>query len=139
MTEPVFPRLLAALGMLVLRRDPERGFVIEGERPVWFLRLFPDHAAEAIVPVEERFPFLASFLPTAENFWGSRGHGRIWSGYWVERNPAGQEVPLRASVLCLDDDDYLIVEYVKGIYEEQKGMLQKARNHALDRDKRDIP
>jgi hypothetical protein len=135
MTEDLFPRLLATLGMLILRRDAQGGFAMEGQAPFWFRRMFPDQGEERAVPVAERFPFLASFLPTAENYWGSRGEGRIRSGYWVERNPAGQEVPLQASAICLDDDDYLLVEWVKGAFEEQKGMLQRARDHALDRDK----
>ena len=134
MTDEAFPRLLAALGYLSLRRDGEGGFVVVGDRPAWYLRLFPDRVTEQVVPVEECFPFLSTFLPTAETFWGSRGQGRNRSGYWVERYASGQEVPLQASALCLDEDDYLLVEYVKSVYEEQKGMLQKARDQALDRE-----
>jgi hypothetical protein len=123
--------LLQAMGVLALRRGADDAFHVEGEPPHWFLRLFPGSRDEGAFPVVERFPFLESFLPTALQYWGTRKWGRIRSGYWVETDPAGQDVPLQASAVHLEGGDYLVVENVRGVYQQEAAMLQKARENAL--------
>lgn len=128
--------LVSALGVLLLRRQDDDSFRVEGRVPYWCLRLFPDAGlgTGSPFPVVERFPFVESFLPTARNYWGTRKMGRIRSGYWVETNPSGDEVPLQASALCLEEGDYLLVESVKGSFEREKGLLQTAREKTLSHD-----
>jgi len=126
--------ILESLGFLVLERDADGAFRPTGARPFWYLRLFPAAVREGedAIPVEERFPFLASFLPTAENYWAARGEGLIRSGYWVETYPTGEEVPLKATALAKSGKSLLLVEYVRGDFEHIKGVLQKARENKLE-------
>jgi len=127
--------LLARLGFLVLRRADDDTFVRVGDAPLWFLRLFPDAEVSAPLHVEEAFPFLESFLPTARNYWGSRGRGRIRSGQWISHYPSGEELPLEASAISHEEQDYLLIEFNKSVYERDKGYLQKARENALDSER----
>lgn len=124
-------KLVQALGILVLRRDADDSFRVEGEPPPWLPRLFPGAAGEGPFPVAERFPFLESFLPNARGYWGARKEGRVRSGYWVETDPAGGEVPLQASAVHVAGCDYLVVENVTSVFRQEAGVLQKARENAL--------
>ena len=128
--------LLARLGYLVLRRIEDREFQRMGEPPLWFVRMDVD-AARRPEPIDviEMFPFLDSFLPTAANYWGSRGSGRIRSGQWISHYPSGEEVPLEASAICRGNDDLLLIEFNKSVYERDKGYLQKARDNALEMER----
>ena len=128
---PRMNELLQAMGLLALRRGTDDMFSVEGEPPHWFARLFPGGAGTDPFPLAERFPFLESFLPTALDYWGTRKWGRIRSGYWVETDPAGQDVPLQASAVHLEGGDYLVIENVRGVYQQETAMLQKAREGAL--------
>jgi hypothetical protein len=127
--------LLHALGILVLRREADEEFRLEGDAPHWLVRLFPGGVADRPFPVVERFPFLESFLPTAAQYWGTRKWGRVRSGYWIETDPSGNEVPLQASAVHLEDGDYLTVENVRGVFQQEAGVLQKARENALALEK----
>ncbi len=134
MNESNLADLVATLGILVLSRtDAVCGFRMEGTPPLWFVRLFPEGAQSRVVDANERFPFLESFLPTAENFWASSAHGRIRSGEWTEEL-AGKEVPLQASAVVLDGAPLLLIEHVRSDYERIKGVLQKARERKLESD-----
>jgi len=128
--------VLAALGVLVLSRGRDGAFAIRGSKPAWYLRLFPD-AKEDPIRVVDRFPFLESFLPTAEKFWGAKGAGMIRSGFWVETYPSGREVPLQAAATVIGGEELLLVEYVRGEFEHVKGLLQKAREHRLEDEQSD--
>ena len=129
--------ILESLGILVLERDDDASFRPVGRRPLWYLRRFPAAAPEgdAPLPVPERFPFLGSFLPTAENYWAAKGSGLIRSGYWVETYPTGEEVPLKATALVTGGRKLLLVEYVRGDFEHIKGVLQKARENKLEEER----
>ena len=125
--------ILATLGILTLRRNGDGQFHLEGSRPIWYLRLFSDaEPSGGIVDVTARFPFLESFLPTAENFWTSNSSGLIRSGFWVESYASGKEVPLKADALIVEDVAFLLIEYVRSDFEHIKGVLQKARENMLE-------
>lgn len=124
--------LLAVLGILVLERHDDGRFTREGTPPLWYLRLGPDEGPE--FDVAARFPFLEAWLPTAENFWGSKEIGRIKSGEWLEATPTGKDLPLRASAVVLDNERLLLVEHVRSEHERMKGLLQTARENKLEHE-----
>lgn len=128
--------LLARLGFLVLLRRDDGQFERSGEPPLWFVRMAPEvaHRPEPLDLVQ-LFPFLDSFLPTAANYWGTRGRGRIRSGQWLSHYPSGEEVPLEASAICRDNNDLLLIEFNKSVYDRDKGYLQKARTNALQMER----
>ncbi len=124
--------LLAALEVVVLEEAPGGMLRPVGSVPRWFARLRPDSASGREMPLEALgSAFLENFLIDADNFWTSRGSGRLRSGPWTEVGPMGTEFHLEASAVCVGERRILLLE--SGAYGEKQATLQKARSDNLRR------
>ena len=90
---------------------------------------------DAAVMLAERMPFLESFLPDAEECWNSEAGRRVDSGAWIERGDGGRETALEASALRVAGKRVLLIRNRQQKFEEESGVLQKAREAALGHER----
>jgi hypothetical protein len=134
MTNSVHMDLLAALDLVLLEHAGGGSFKVLEEVPQWWTALYPQGGAGgAVVQPGERFPFLENFQVDAELFWAERRGGRLQSGVWHETNTEGKDCHLEAAALYLDEREFLIIEFMEAAGDERQGLIQKAREHELDR------
>jgi len=133
--ESIGNELLAALEVVILEQAQGGTLRPIGSVPRWFARLRPGAASRREMSRETLgSPFLENFLIDADNFWTSRGSGRLRSGPWTEVGPMGTEFHLEASAVCVGEKRILLLES-EG-YGEKQATLQKARTDNLRRRER---
>jgi signal transduction histidine kinase len=120
--------LLAAQQILVLQRDPDGSFSLQGDPPAWACPVLP---ADGHIRPDELFPFLSVFLPQAEALWRTAGGGPLRSGLWTETVPGGATVQLVASAVDLPEGHFLLIRKLDVEFDEKRRFLQKAREQAL--------
>ena len=118
------PDLFAALDLVVFRRRSDGTFAGEGQAPEWFQRLTGD----------QTFPFLGSFLETANAFWARSQGGAVRSGICTETGADGREFHYEVIAVTAGADQYLLFELQPDV-EATRAMLQTARETTLDRDR----
>jgi hypothetical protein len=104
--------LVQAMEMAVLERTSPYEFVIRGEAPEFFLRLFWIGRS----PEERRRPWAASpeldeFLAKAEPFWRIGCRGVLSSGCWLQTDAQGNEYPVEAAATCLGQRRVLVITH----------------------------
>jgi signal transduction histidine kinase len=125
-------RLLASLGVAVLKRDAAGTFTLLGEPPPWLPRLWPDAARRHTgLRPGDTFLFLAYFLDAAEAVWAAGRGAQQASGPWTEVDPAGKEWPLEAVALCVDGTPLLLLQSPKIDHETYREVLQASREQGL--------
>jgi len=134
--ESIAAALLAAEGYAPFEYLGGGKFQALGKLPTFCTELLGDGAAAgAPVALAERMPFLESFLPDAEDCWNSAAGGRPESGVWVERVGGGRELALEAAALRLGEKRVLLIRNAQQEFAEESGLLQKARESALDHER----
>ncbi len=131
MNDPDLIRVLIELGVGVMEQHPEGTFTVVGRMPPWLTRLVPDWPGDTPLVIQERLPFLESFLPDAQEFWTEKGEGRLRSGLCAEVDESGGEYHYEVSALCVGERRLLLFELRKD-FEETREILQKARQNLLD-------
>jgi signal transduction histidine kinase len=127
--------VLTALVAYVLVRTDGGVFAPCNTPPSWYRELGRDAVPPAEArPVEDEFPFLTSFLPQAGRVWSEPGAAPIASDFWVEVDPAGAEVYLKAIAVRVDDLPVLVIAREEAAYREQQLRLQKARDLRITHD-----
>lgn len=127
--------LMTALDVVVVDYGDSADGVLVGEPPPWFLRFLPESKAglEGLsISLGEHFLYLDSFLPDAEDFWDSAEDGRMKSGIWTESDLDGKTVHLGATVLSVSGRKLLLIERLRGRFEREREVIQKARAGKLD-------
>src|SRR5438067_1305887 len=111
MSESITADLLATLNIAVVERLDDGSFNLIGTAPDWFKQFcqLPE-TSEIDLNIEEKFPFLGSFLFDAEPFWAGNSRGRLRSGPWTESDPENNEFHLEASALCVSNRKILLIE-----------------------------
>lgn len=129
--------VMAALGALVLERiDDDHTFVRRGLLPDWCFALPASalhHEGERFA-VDAVFPFLASFLPEAEQAWCADATARRASGFWTETSIHGEELHLEASALRIGESALLVITRDEQLFQQQWLRLQRARELRLAHD-----
>ena len=125
---------VALLDAAVWRRKDDGSFVLEGVPPPWLARNLGRATTRGIVPdAYEKAPFLEHFLGEAAALWSSGAAGSLRSGPWTEAMGDGDEWPLEAIALRLDDGTgVLMVQHQGESDRERRGILQGARATHLD-------
>lgn len=132
----VVTALSAALGQLVLERQPDGRFTRRGGLPAWCAAL-RSRALDGNAPiaVEEVFPFLDVFLPQAQDAWRSGGDPWAESEFWTEVGSDGQELHLEATAVRVGDDEVLVIERNERLFAQRRLVLQRARDQRMLYDK----
>lgn len=116
-------------GVAVFERDARGQLRASIPTPEWLSHLMPD-GADGFVALESS-PFLENFLIDAEAFWSRGEPGRVQSGPWIEVDHDGQEHPLEASALLVDQQRVLLIERIQASFMERVNLLQQAREQHL--------
>jgi signal transduction histidine kinase len=124
----VLNKVPAALGVLVLERQPDGRFASVGEVPSWCRELLnPDLRWELPFTAEDIFPFLSAFLPEAERAWGADPPGRADSDIWTEVDRGGREFHLESTALTIDEASVLVITRNDLLFHIRQNFLQRAR------------
>lgn len=129
MNDSVLPELARALGIAVIERLPNAGYIMAAPAPDWL--------AGALGPsntLPSAFPFLRHFLKLASAAW--HDGSRIDSGPF-EATIDGEHLLLRAAALTVDTHKLLIVERLTGDA-DMRPILQRAREHLLEREQLEL-
>jgi signal transduction histidine kinase len=147
MNTPITNDMLTALNILALEQIDAGLFKIIGNSPDWLNQFFCNNLASGMnisIPQEE-FSFLNNFLIDAEKFWINNNTKKLSSGLWTEIDPTGQEYQFKAYAICVNNRKFLLIEALEDSYQEQKYVLQKAREYQLiyqqllkDNQKKDV-
>jgi len=128
--------VLKALDMIVLRQVAPRQYRLNGLAPDFYSTLFPP-ACDGL-PCEnpwELSPMLDFFLGEAESFFAEGARGVSHSGYWLETDQEGREVPLTATALQADGVNVIIIHAAWKDYLERTRILRRARKELLKQQK----
>jgi hypothetical protein len=90
---------------------------------------------EALIPLDEKSPFLENFLVEAQTCWSSPQTAECRSEVWIESTAAGRVVPLQATALQRDGKQLLVLHSPDLQYREKVQLLQTARNAVLEHEK----
>ncbi len=130
------PLILSALDIAVLRRTGERTYELYGKVPEFYLRLFANEAGMPSVTPWDTSEMLTFFLDDAEVFFkrneGSKD-GMLSSGIWQEEGVQQGKLALLATAMCLGKERVLIVRQLSDDFIDRRRILQKAREHLLER------
>ncbi len=136
MTPSLFPKIIARLQIVVLVQRVQGFFQVQGHTPDWLHDFFPEVVADISQNLmASTFPFLGDFLIDAQFSWKNNPTEILESGWWVECNKNGEEIPLKASALLIDDKKILIIHYSQTAYSQRQKLLLTAREKALSKHK----
>lgn len=131
MTVPdVLARLLRALDLVVIERQPNHTFYAVTPEPAWFTHAFGDAAAGERHTLAGAFPFLDDFIQHAIGTWAAGPEISIVSGPFAV-DVRGEEILLRATALSIDGRALLVIERLTGAA-DVRPMLQRARSRMLE-------
>ena len=129
--------LLAAMMQLAaFEALPSGSFRLFATPPDWLRELLPGIGIATEVDLVERFPFLESFLPEADEAWQAVDKRRACSGLWTEVLAGGDEIHLQAWVFNITGRPFLLIEAADDLYREQQVHQQDA--HLTDLQKQEI-
>lgn len=134
--EAVAAALLESEGYAAFEYLGDGAFHAVGAPPRFCAQLLGDGAAAGgSLRLTERMPFLESFLPDAEQCWGTDEDGRVESGAWIERGEGGRELALEASAFRLGGKRILLIRNPQKRFQGESELLQKARELALGHER----
>ncbi len=129
------PEFLRELGFVLLEDKKQGLFELLSPAPAWLTELWELSRYNLPIPVAEKSSFLENFLFEANAFWDSNRKGVCRSETWVEKSPAGGEMPLEAIALQLEGKRYLALHSAESQFQERLQLLQTARNSLLDHER----
>lgn len=126
-----FPGVFVALNVAAVEAL-DGGYRLAEALPAWCERLGLE-AARTISrqALEERLPYLATFLIDADAFWSAAADGALNSETWAQRDLNGDEVALSVTAVLAKGRRFLLL-YLGGSHrEEQYHVLQRLRDKSL--------
>ncbi len=81
--------------------------------------------------ITDLFPFLEVFFDEANSHWKSGSETMLHSGTWIEQTITGKELFLKATALCQNNKEYLLIRLLNDDMTEEQGVIQKAREQQL--------
>ncbi len=129
------PEFLRELGFVLLEHKGNGLFELLSPAPTWLTELWELPPHNLPIPIAEKSPFLENFLFEADAFWDSNRKGVCQSETWVEKSPAGREIPLEAIALQWEGKRYLALHSTERQFQERVQLLQTARNSFLDHER----
>ena len=127
MTPEVLPGVTRALGLAVIERLPNMGYILVAPAPDWLAGALGMNNT-----LPSAFPFLGHFLSIAGAAWHDGPHARADSGPF-EATINDEAMLLRATALTVDSHKLLIVERLTGDA-DPRPVLQRAREQLLERE-----
>jgi signal transduction histidine kinase/CheY-like chemotaxis protein len=135
-SESIAAALLESEGYAAFEYLGDAAFQTIGTPSKFCLELVDESVASgAPIRLTDRMPFLESFLPDAEECWGSGGEGRVDSGSWIERGANGRELALEASAFRIAGKRIMLIRNPQKRFADDVQLLQKARESALGHER----
>ncbi len=126
--------LLAVMQVAAFEVLPELRFRLVSAPPEWLCDLVPGIEPATEHDLIERFPYLAAFLPEAQEVWQKPTAERICSDMWSEAHPSRGEMHLQAWAAQIGGRPFLIIEPADTLHRERQLVLQYAHETALQYD-----
>ena len=123
----------ANLGAVVLERVSAQRFVRASHAPSWWHTRIEGDDPLAPIEICDVFPFLESFLPTAERAWSSVDSPPIASDMWTESATDG-DFHLYAIAVRTGDAEVLVITRNDQMFHEHQLLLQRARELRMTYD-----
>lgn len=121
--------LLESAGLVAFEYQLSGALVLLTRAPKWMQPLIAGGQL-----VAENSPFLENFLIDARVFWAEENQGRLRSGVWLEPSEKGEQA-LEATAIQSEERAFLVVEILGGKFNEQRRILQAARESHLESQK----
>ena len=125
--------VLQSLDIAILQRVGERQYTLYGRVPAFYTRLFPGKDGENCVTPWQYSDMLEFFLEDAELFFTRNEVGTLSSGIWQEDGVQEDKQALLATAMVFEGEQVLIVRLLSDDYIDRARILQKAREHLLER------
>jgi hypothetical protein len=135
MSDGLLGDLLRVLDLVVIEHLPNQMYTMLTPAPDWLTGTLEAAPAGSRATLGGAMPFLDDFLPQAEAIWHEHSATPVMSTPFAA-TVDGEEYLLRATVLTLDGRALLILERLTG-EADTRPMLQKARDHQLEREQLD--
>lgn len=131
-----FAELLARQQVLILERETDGHFRMEGLIPDWFASFGRAAIADgASFKPAAVFPFLEQFFLDADRFWESGEGGELRSGFWTEDAEDGSEIHLEATACRVGGTPVLLVRRIETEFDQLHRALQRGREIAITHDR----
>ena len=124
--------LLESLDAAVLRRHEPGQYSFFGLMPRFYAKLFSCSPDQPNVTPWEQSDMLRFFLDDAEAFFSEKRDGSLVSGSWQE-DGVEEGTALTVSAISIADNQLLVLRRLSDDYIERTRILQKAREHLLER------
>jgi HD-GYP domain-containing protein (c-di-GMP phosphodiesterase class II) len=131
MQHELLTKLFSQLDMLILERVGDRTFRALEPLPPFAERLFPEPGEPSEGFPCQASPFLEFFVDEARDHWTATAKSQLWSEFWTETDPGGEEHALQAAALTIEDTDCLVVFHLARMGADRQELLQQARNNLL--------
>ena len=125
--------VLSALDIAVLRRTGKRSYVIYGEVPEFYLKIFPGENGQPCLTPWSYSDMLDFFLDDVEMFFERNSSGTLASGIWQEDGIQVEKQALMAMAIHAEDEQILIIRLLSEDFVDRSRILQKAREQLLER------
>ena len=127
MSDHILPELTRKLGLAVIERLPNAGYIMLAPAPDWLAG-----ALGSSNTLSGAFPFLRHFLQMAGTAWHDGPAARVDSGPF-EATINDEAMLLRATALTIGSHRVLVVERLTG-EADPRPVLQRAREQLLERE-----
>jgi diguanylate cyclase (GGDEF)-like protein/PAS domain S-box-containing protein len=143
---PLLKKVLSELDLIVFEQVDIDLYDCLQVVPEWFNKLYqekieenqteePDSNALPYFQLANAFPFLVCFFEEVEENESVRHQAKYLSGLWTEEMTNGKEYQLTATIVCIDDRVFVVIENKTPSFSEQHRVIQKARDIALVNEK----
>ncbi|MBG0790459.1 MAG: HD domain-containing protein [Desulfovibrionaceae bacterium] len=123
-------RLLSQLDTLVLERVGDDEFRPLDPAPPFLEQVFPGTSPDTGWNYRSS-PFLEHFMVDARAHWAENTDQPLWSEYWTETDPQGEEHSFQAVVMSVDGVDCLVIFQQANMGAERRELLRHARSNLL--------
>lgn len=130
--------LFRHLDIAVLRHEDDDRYVMLSEAPPWFLELWPDGLFAKPFSLRGKSGFLDNFLFDAGQHWHQKDADTLRSGPFMESRENGAEIPLEATAMTADEQRVLILTNLGQEFEDQRNVLQAARENLLTQEQLEL-
>lgn len=127
-----FLNVFVALDIAVLEVLEDGASRFPARLPEWCERF--GFRPNQVIPrsdLEERLPYLSTFLLDADQFWGTSRFGVLNSDLWVQRDLDGNEAAMNASAVLTEGQRCLLLSLGTAHLDESYTILQRLRDKAL--------
>ena len=124
-------QLYQPLDIAIFSKENNNSYKLLSKAPSWLHNLTTKNNLIKPCFLNELFPFLECVLPGFEEHWDKKSVNILISDPWIETNQQGEEIPLEASAIWLNETAIILIKKLGKKYYKNVDLLQKARDTIL--------